>query len=70
MYLPGLRILSGFWGLATFALAVWAAWWSYHDAKRREMIAWLWAAISFLFFPLGFIVYLIARAFSKPKTTT
>lgn len=70
MDFPGFRIFSGFWGLLTFGLAVWAAWWSYADAHRRQMTAWLWAAISFLFFPLGFIVYLIARAFSKPKTTT
>jgi hypothetical protein len=50
-------------------LAVWAAWWTYNDAKSRNMISWLWAVVSLIFFPLGFVIYLVVRYFSKPKNT-
>jgi hypothetical protein len=51
-------------------LAVGAAWWTYNDAKWRDMISWLWALVSLLLFPLGFIIYLIVRTFVKPKSAT
>jgi putative effector of murein hydrolase LrgA (UPF0299 family) len=70
MFFTGLRLLGSLWGLIVLALAVWAAWWTYNDANSKNMLGWLWAAVSFLFFPLGLIVYLIARAFAKPKTTS
>jgi hypothetical protein len=65
-----MKLFSSLWGLLMLGLAVWAAWWTYNDAKSRNMMSWLWAAVSILFFPLGFILYLVVRAFSKPKNTT
>ncbi len=59
---------SGWWYLISLALAVWAAWWTYRDAAARGMLAWLWSALSLIIFPLGWIVYLIVRAFTKPKS--
>ena len=70
MFYSGFRLFSSIWGLITFGLAVWATWWTYTDAKSNGMLAWLWAGVTFLIFPLGFIVYLIARSFSKSKTVS
>jgi hypothetical protein len=53
--------------MISIGLAAWAAWWTYRDAKSRGMTAWVWTAVALLFFPLGFIIYLIVRTFSKPK---
>ncbi|TCL67411.1 phospholipase D-like protein [Hydrogenispora ethanolica] len=66
MFLDG-RIFNGLWSLISIGLAAWAVWWTYRDAKSRGMTAWVWTAVALLFFPLGFIIYLIVRAFSKPK---
>jgi hypothetical protein len=66
MFLYG-RVFNGLWSLVMIALAVWAAWWTFRDAKHRGMLAWLWAAVSLIFFPLGFVIYFLARSFAKPK---
>jgi hypothetical protein len=63
------KLFSNLWSLLMLGLAVWAAWWTYHDAKSRNMISWLWAVVSLIFFPLGFAIYLGVRYFSKPKNT-
>jgi hypothetical protein len=64
------KLLSGIWGFIMLGLAVWAAWWTYYDAKSRNMVSWFWAVLSLLFFPLGFFIYLVIRFLAKPKSTT
>ena len=70
MFFPGLRLVGSLWGLLSLGLAIWAAWWTYRDARSKNRSGWIWAGVTFLFFPLGFVIYLIVRAFSKPKATS
>jgi hypothetical protein len=64
------RLFNNIWGLLILGLAVWAAWWTYNDTtKSNNKLRWLWTIVSLLFFPLGFIIYLMVRVYTKPKNT-
>ena len=63
----GFNIFRGFLGLLMLPLAILAAFWTYKDAGKRNLSPLLWAGISFLVFPVGFIIYISYRLFSKNK---
>lgn len=68
MFFVGFNFFRGLLGWIMLPLAIWAAWWTYHDAANRGIrYQWLWAGISFSVFPFGFFVYLAYRLFNRTK---
>lgn len=68
MLFIGINFFRGIWGLLMFPLAILAGWWTYRDVEgTNRKYPWLWAGISFSFFPVGFFVYVIYRVFARNK---
>ena len=67
MFFFGFNIFPGWIGLLTLPLSILAAVWTYLDARRRGLSAWLWAGISFSFFPFGFTTYLVYRVIAPHR---
>jgi hypothetical protein len=63
----GVSILRGFLGFLMFVLSIPLSGWVYWDARRKGFSAWLWAGVSFLFFPLGFAIYLLYRIYARER---
>ena len=58
MFFFGFNAFPGLKGIFMLPLAIIAAIWTWRDAAKLGKTPWIWSAIAFSIFPIGFFVYL------------